>query len=237
MQDFRALTFDCYGTLIDWETGILAVLRPWADRAELEQSDEALLGAYAEAESEAERASPAALYRDVLQDTMRRIGAALGAEVNDADEDALSASVGDWPPFPDTTDALRRLQSRCRLVIASNVDRESFARTARLLGVEFDAVITAEDVGSYKPALGHFHHAEKLLVERRWIRDRSEWLHVAQSLHHDHVPAKSLGLRTAWIDRRAGRTGGATPESSAARDVRPDYTFRSLAEFADAMGV
>jgi len=230
---FRALTFDCYGTLIDWETGILSTLRPWAMRSRVDAPDDALLAAFARSESVEERADPGANYRDVLRRVMTRLGAELGGIVTDADREALACGVGRWPAFPDSADALRRLKSRFRLVITSNVDRASFIGSAFQLGDPFDAVITAEDVGSYKPALGHFVRAEALMRERGWITERSEWLHVAQSLYHDHVPAKALGLRTAWIDRRSGRGGGATPEASG---VSPDIACRTLAELADRLG-
>lgn len=233
MGPFRALTFDCYGTLIDWETGILSALRPWATRSGVNAADEALLAAFAASESAEERADPGANYRDILRRVMTRLGVELGGSVTDADREALAGGVGSWPAFPDSAEALRRLKSRHRLIITSNVDRASFAGSASQLGDPFDAVITAEDVGSYKPALGHFVRAEALMRERGWITDRSQWLHVAQSLYHDHVPAKALGLTTAWIDRRGGRSGGATPEASG---VSPDIVCRSLAELADRLG-
>ncbi|MEC9373833.1 MAG: HAD-IA family hydrolase, partial [Planctomycetota bacterium] len=146
------------------------------------------------------------------------------------DADALALSVGDWPPFPDTVAALRRLKSRYRLLITSNIDRDSFARSSRLLQVEFDAIITAQDVGTYKPAPGHFHRAAETLST--WGIDRDDWLHVAQSLYHDHTPAKRLGIATCWIDRRAGRSGGATPPPPS--DLAPDHPVPTLAAFADA---
>lgn len=232
MGPFRALTFDCYGTLIDWETGILSTLRPWAIRRGVSAADEALLAAFARSESAAERAEPGANYRDILRRVMTRLGADLGGNVTDADREALAGGVGRWPAFSDSAEALRRLKSRFRLVITSNVDRASFVGSASQLGDPFDAVITAEDVGSYKPAMGHFVRAEALMRERGWITDRTQWLHVAQSLYHDHVPAKSLELTTAWIDRR-GRAGGATPEASG---VSPDIVCRTLRELADRLG-
>lgn len=232
MGPFRALTFDCYGTLIDWEAGILAALRPWAARAGLGADDETLLRAFARAESAEQTAAPGALYRQILRRTMSRLGADLGGPVAGAERDALAMSVGAWEPFPDTVGALRRLKLKFRLVITSNVDHASFDGSAKRLVVPFDEVITAEDVGSYKPASGHFERAERVMRERGWIADRSDWLHVAQSLYHDHVPAKALGLTTAWIDRRSGKGGGATP---AAAGVKPDIVCRTLAELADRL--
>lgn len=232
MGPFRALTFDCYGTLIDWEAGILSALRTWAIRSGVSAADDALLAAYARSENAEELAAPGANYRDILRRVMTRLGAELGGSVSDADRETLACGVGGWPAFPDSVEALLRLKSRYRLIITSNVDRASFAGSASQLGDPFDAVITAEDVGSYKPALGHFVRAEALMRGRGWIADRSEWLHVAQSLYHDHVPAKSLGLTTAWIDRR-GREGGATPGASG---VSPDIVCRTLEELAERLG-
>ncbi len=232
LTDFSALTFDCYGTLIEWESGLLAALRPWAKRAGVSASDDQLLEAFAAAESAAERETPSALYSDILRDAHSRLCRGFGVAPAPDDADALARSVGDWPAFPDTADALRRLKRRYRLVIVSNVDRASFARTLPRLGVELDGLVTAQDVGSYKPAHGHFLRAFALLsslgVENRRI------LHVAQSLYHDHAPAKALGLSTVWIDRRRGRAGGgATPAPP--QGVKPDFVFASMAEFAGAV--
>lgn len=227
-----ALSFDCYGTLIDWEAGIAAVLVPWAARRGSELDEEALLVAYSDREAEVEREHPGWRYPDVLREAFRRTGAALGLEVDDADADALGRSVPDWPAFPDSAEALERLGRRYRLIILSNVDREGFAGSNRRLGVEFDAIWTAEDIGSYKPADANFdyllEHLGELGVEREGL------LHVAQSLFHDHVPAKRRGLPTVWINRRHDRPGwGATPDPRA--EVAPDLEFPSLAAFADAV--
>ena len=220
---FGALSFDCYGTLIDWETGIVEALRPWATRHGID--DEALLAAHAAHETVVETEHPAMRYPDVLAETLRRIADQFGVEASPEERAAFGASVPDWPAFPDSAAALAALHERYQLVILSNVDRASFAASARRLGVEFDLVITAEDVGSYKPDAANF----QALVDRT---DRDELLHVAQSLYHDHVPAKAIGLRTVWIDRRHGRAGtGATPEAAA---VTPDWTFHSMAAFAEA---
>lgn len=232
LQEFAALTFDCYGTLIDWERGLLAVLRPWADAAGVRVSDDDLLQAFAAAESAAERDRPRALYSDILREAHGAIARRFGVDLSSAAADALARSVGDWPAFPDTPGALRSLRARCKLVIVSNVDHASFARTRPKLGVEPDGLVTAEDVGSYKPALAHFERAIELLGSVGVSKDRV--LHVAQSLYHDHAPAKSLGLTTAWIDRRRGRAGGgATPPPP--EGVRPDFVFASMAQLAAAV--
>ncbi|RMH26238.1 MAG: HAD family hydrolase [Planctomycetota bacterium] len=225
----RALSFDCYGTLIDWESGIVAALTPWARRRGVRADAEALLGWFARAEPEAEAAAPASPYRVVLRDVMRRIGRLAGAPVDEADERRLADSVGAWPAFGDTPAALARLKSRCALVIVSNVDRESFEGTRPRLGVAFDAVVTAEEVGAYKPDPRMFDAADAAMG-RLGIAP-GERVHVAQSLHHDIAPASARGWRTCWVDRRAGRPGGATPAPAGA--VRADLTVPTLAALAD----
>jgi 2-haloacid dehalogenase len=230
--DFDALSFDCYGTLIDWETGIAAALRPWAAARGLAISDEDLLLGFGTHEAAAEAARPSALYPEILAAAMRGLGAQFGVPVTDAEAEAFGASVPDWPAFPDSHEALDRLSRRYRLIILSNVDRTSFAASNRRLGVTFTSILTAQDIGSYKPSPRNF---EALLAERRrlGIAD-GRLLHVAQSLFHDHVPAKAAGLSTVWIDRRRTRPGwGATPEPQA--PVTPDWTFVSMAAFADAV--
>ena len=220
---FEALTFDCYGTLIDWEAGILAGLRPVVARRGLDPSDDALLGMYASAEAAAE-AGPYARYRDILGGCLRAVGAQLGFEPDAAEVVAFGDSVGDWPAFADSAAALARLHDRFRLGVITNCDDDLFARSAVRLGTTFDWVVTAESVGAYKPDERNFEVA----FERIGLpRDRI--LHVAQSLFHDHVPARRLGLTTVWIDRRHDRPGfGATPPA----DVTPDATFPDMASFA-----
>lgn len=227
LDSIKALTFDCYGTLIDWERGISGVLRPWSQRHNLSVSDEELLAAFAEAEPACEAEAPTALYPDVLRAVQRRLADRFGVPPSREDADILAESVGDWPAFPDTPAALRDLKGRYRLVIISNVDRASFARTNLKLGVTFDAVVTAEEVGAYKPDHRMFERALEIL--QGMGIERGEILHVAQSLYHDHVPAQQLGLVTCWVDRRRGKTGsGATRTVSP--DVKPDHTVGSLAE-------
>ena len=232
LTDFDAVSFDCYGTLIDWEAGIAAVLRPWASHSGLDLTDEDLLTAYSAQEARAEAEHPTDLYPQILARAMQGVGAHLGAPVSDAQAQALAVSVPDWPAFPDSAEALARLATRYRLVILSNVDRASFAGSNRRLGVTFAGIVTAQDVGSYKPSPRNF---DALLAEARRLGvPDGRLLHVAQSLFHDHVPAKAIGLPTVWIDRRHDAPGwGATPEPAA--DVRPDWTFPSMAAFADAV--
>jgi 2-haloacid dehalogenase len=231
LTDFEALSFDCYGTLIDWEAGLTTVLGPWARSRGLATDDEALLAAYAGHEERAEATEPGAPYPRILAASLRGLGAELGAEVSEQDADRLARSVPDWPAFADSAGALADLAQRYRLIILSNVDRVSFAGSARRLGVAFTSVITAEDVGSYKPSPRNF---AALLAEaaRLGVPDE-KLLHVAQSLFHDHVPARRAGLPTVWINRRHGRPGGATPVPAV--PVTPDWEFPSMRAFADAV--
>ena len=232
LSDFDALSFDCYGTLIDWEAGLSAVLRPWADSHGLGVTDEQLLTAFSTEEARAEAEHPTDLYPQILARAMRDVGARLGAPVSDEEAATLGASVPDWPAFADSAPALERLSLRYQLVILSNVDRASFAGSNERLGVAFTSVLTAQDIGSYKPSPRNF---EALLRERERLGVREgRLLHVAQSLFHDHVPAKAFGLPTVWIDRRHADPGwGATPDPGAG--VTPDWTFTSMAAFADAV--
>lgn len=223
--DYDALTFDCYGTLIDWETGILAGLRaalvPHAVRA----TDDDLLERYASVEARLE-AGPYRSYRDILATALTEIGASFGVAVTDRERAAFGGSVADWPAFADSAAALRLLATRFRLGVLTNCDDDLFAASNRRLGVAFDWVVTAQQAGGYKPRVANF----EALFDRVDV-PRSRILHVAQSLFHDHVPAKALGMTTVWIDRRRGRPGsGATPAASAA----PDAAFPDMASFAAA---
>jgi 2-haloalkanoic acid dehalogenase type II len=232
LTEFEALSFDCYGTLIDWEAGLLAVLGPWARARGLELTGEELLTGYAQVEGAAEAEHPAEAYPEILARGMRLLGGNLGAEVTAEDAASLARSVPDWPAFPDSHDALAALGKRFKLIILSNVDRASFAASKARLGVEFTSVITAQDVGSYKPSPRNF---EALASEAARLGIRpGGLLHVAQSLFHDHVPAKRAGLPTVWIHRRHDRVGwGATPQPPA--PVTPDWEFPSMAAFAAAV--
>jgi 2-haloacid dehalogenase len=231
LRDFDALTFDCYGTLIDWERGILDVLRPWADRQSVGVSDEALLEAFADFESHHEVATPRMLYPEILQAVFVDVARRFGVTADTTEARAFGRSVRDWPPFPDSPAALRYLKQHYKLAIISNVDRDSFAHSQTKLGVAFDAIITAQDVGTYKPALRVFEHAfEKL---RPLGIERARILHVAQSLFHDHEPAKALGLRTVWVNRRAGRAGHGATRPPQAR-VQPDLVVDDMAALVSA---
>ena len=229
LSDFKALSFDCYGTLIDWETGIVEALRPLSARASV--APEQLLEAYGPIEHEIEVEQPGLAYSQLLERVHERLCDRFGVEQDELEAAKFGASVGDWPAFPDSAEALDYLKQHFKLIILSNVDRLSFAGSNRRLGVEFDHIFTAQDIGSYKPDLRNF---EYLLagVERDGI-GKGELLHVAQSLFHDHVPANRMGIASAWIDRRHDKPGaGATVMP----DPMPHYDFRftSLGELAEA---
>jgi 2-haloalkanoic acid dehalogenase type II len=229
LSDFKALSFDCYGTLIDWETGILVALEPLRQRSGV--GDEELLETYGVVEFEVEQEFPSLPYSQLLEKVHARLCRRLSVPEDELEAAKLGASVGDWPAFPDSPEALSYLKQHFKLIILSNVDRLSFAGSNRRLGVEFDHIFTAQDIGSYKPDLHNFEYLVEH-VEADGI-PKSELLHVAQSLFHDHVPANRIGIASAWIDRRHDRPGsGAT----AVPDQAPHYDFRftTMAELAEA---
>ncbi|MCG8507360.1 MAG: haloacid dehalogenase type II [Sphingomonadales bacterium] len=227
LASFRAFTFDCYGTLIDWETGMLGALREWADAKGIDADDDSLLSSFARHEHVFEEIRPALLYSEVLRRVFKAIAEEHGRHATDRDAELFAESIATWPPFPDSVKALAYLREHAMLVVLSNVDRASFAHSASLLGNPFHAVITAEDVRSYKPAPPHFGRAVALFAEHG-IKPH-QVMHVAQSLFHDIPPARTVGFATCWIDRRGGRGGGATPAS----DETPDLTLPDLATLVE----
>ena len=236
LTDYRVLTFDCYGTLIDWESGIWDALQPLILRnGRANVAREPALEAFARFESRHQQATPVRRYPDVLARVHRSVAESFGLETSAELDAAFGASVPHWPAFPDTADALRALQRHFRLVILSNVHRDGIAASNRKLGVEFDAVYTAEDIGSYKPADANF---EYLLAHMKADlgMDRADILHTAQSLRHDHAPANRFGLANAWIDRQRLSEGGGWGATGQV-DTRPatDFVFFSLREMADAV--
>ena len=225
-EKFSHLTFDCYGTIIDWETGILSAVHPVLERHGITIEEAEILQLYArlEAEQEAGAYKP---YKQVLMGVMGGLGDELGFTPSEADLLALPESVGVWPPFADSVEALQRLQMGFELVILSNIDDDFFAATEAMLGVDFDEVITAQQVGTYKPSRRNFDVAlDRLLVPRQQV------LHVAQSLFHDHAPAKQLGFTTVWVNRPSRCPGiGVAPPTRCSPDLEvPD--LRSLVELA-----
>ena len=228
-ERFDALSFDCYGTLIDWEAGILASLTPLLEtNGIVGQPEQELLERFGRLESQAER-GPFRSYRAVLTDVARGFGRHFGFVPTRAELDAFAASVGDWPVFADTIAALRALHTRYRLAVVSNVDDDLFARSAQRIGVEFSEVVTAQQVSAYKPGPKHFH---EVLERLRLPRDRL--LHVAQSLYHDIAPARSLGINCVWVNRRAGKAGGGATKPSTSR---PDYAVPDLRTLVEEMGL
>ncbi len=236
LSDFSALTFDCYGTLIDWESGIWDALQPLIHAGGRDDITRALaLEAFAEIESAQEAATPGMLYPEILARVHADFAVRFGLETSADLDRAFGGSVPHWPAFPDTADALRILKRHYKLVILSNVNREGFAASARKLGVSFDAVYTAEDVGSYKPNPGNFAYLLEHLADEHGLGP-DDILHTAQSLFHDHVPAKAAGLARAWIDRQGlseGGQWGATARVAERPEV--DFLFPTMAAMAQAV--
>jgi 2-haloacid dehalogenase len=222
---FEILTFDCYGTLIDWESGILSALQKILDAHEKKVDDAKLLKLYGEFEQLSEEGAfhP---YREVLQSVVRRFGAELGFTPTAEQARSLPDSLSTWEPWPDTAHALRQLKSRFRLAIVSNVDDDLFAATRPKLGVELDAVITAQQAQAYKPSLKIFE-----LALSRIQAPAHRVLHVGQSIYHDVIPAQALGLATVWVNRPSARAGVGAVKAA---EAKPDLTVTSLAELAAA---
>lgn len=231
LADFSVMTFDCYGTLIDWERGILAALQPLRRSAGDKVTDDAALEAFARIESRQQAMTPAMVYPDLLAAVYRQLAAEWDVAPDAAAAARFGASVGDWPAFPDSGEALCYLAQHFRLVILSNVDRDSFMASNRRLGVGFDAVHTAQDIGFYKPDRRNFTYLLDRLAAAGVAKHQV--LHVAQSLFHDHAPANGVGLASAWIDRRH-QVGGSGATAAVSPDVRYDFRFTSMAALAQA---
>jgi 2-haloacid dehalogenase len=220
---FRAITFDCYGTLINWESGLLGAIRPILLAHGAELSDSEIFRLYGDLEAEAE-SSHYQPYREVLRDVVRGFGARLGFRATEEERQSLPDSLADWKPFPDTVGALRQLKAIFKLGIISNIDDDLFSASARRLEIEFDFVTTAGQARAYKPSLEIFR-----LAQKKMGIPSEQWLHAGQSIYHDVIPAKSLGIATAWVNRPSPRLGaGAAKRASAT----PDVEVHSLAELA-----
>ena len=226
LRQFDALTFDCYGTLVDWEAGILTGLRPVLAEHQITLADGDILGLYADFEAKAESGAYRK-YREILRDIVLQFGEGFAFVPTPAEVNALVNSLPEWKPFPDTVTALRTLKTRFRLAVISNIDDDLFALTARHLQVPFDEVITAEQVCSYKPARRNF----EIALSRVGL-PKTGVLHVAQSLYHDIAPAKALGLATAWVSRRKGRTASGPTEGN---ETHADLEIPDLQSLADLM--
>ena len=228
--DFKVLTFDCYGTLIDWESGLFTALGPLLDRARPGVTRDEALEAFARLESAQQAQTPSMRYSDLLAAVHGKLAESWGVAPDAEESRRFGQSIPDWPAFPDSAEALADLKRRHKLVILSNVDRQGFAASNRRLKVEFDAVYTAEDIGSYKPDPRNFAHMLERLGAQGY--GKSDILHVAQSLFHDHVPAQAAGLATVWIDRRHDAKGsGATMPVDGPRYWR---RYPGMADFAAA---
>jgi 2-haloacid dehalogenase len=227
---FSTISFDCYGTLIDWESGILPTLRAVLANHGRALQDAAILELYGEFEADAE-SGPYQNYRSVLQSVVRAFADRLHFMASSAEIHSLHESVPDWRPFQDTVAALGELQKHYKLAIISNIDDDLFAETRKHLQVEFDAVITAEQAKSYKPSLNNFRRAlDELAIFPKQL------LHAGQSIYHDVVPARSLGISTVWVNRKSARPGIGAVRASAAPGLekKADLELPDLASFATA---
>lgn len=235
LTQFRVLSFDCYGTLIDWETGMIEALKPLTSAVGRPLSRNEILEAHAFCESTQQRQTPAKVYRDLLPIVYKRLAERWGVSVSHEECVAYGRSVGKWPAFEDSAGALQYLKKFYKLVILSNVDNESFSHSRKRLQVEFDAVITAEDVGSYKPNDNNFEYMIARLQEGLGGEPiaKNEVLHTAESMFHDHKPANRFGLASCWIYRRHKDEGfGATMNPG--ETPHYDFRFTSMAELARA---
>ena len=233
MGNYSTLTFDCYGTLIDWESGIWDAMQPLIAANSVTTIDrQAGLQAFAVIESAEEASNPAMLYPQLLGNVHRKLAQQFSLKTNDQLDGEFGSSVQYWPAFADTADALRLLKRHFKLVILSNVNRDGFASSNRKLGVEFDAIYTAEDVGSYKPNTDNFRYMLSHIQTDLGVA-KDQILHTAQSLHHDHVPATEFGLAKAWIDRqhlKDSENWGATARVENRPEI--DFYFSSMMEMA-----
>jgi putative hydrolase of the HAD superfamily len=231
LSDFKVLTFDCYGTLIDWESGMVHALAPLTKKLGGKLTRNEILEAHARHESYQQLQTPYKRYRELLAIIYRRLAEEWNITTSWDECVRYGNSVKDWPAFSDTVEALTYLKQHFKLMILSNVDNESFSESNKKLGVEFDAIYTAEDIGSYKPSDNNFEYMLTMLKDRGY--EKSDILHTAESMFHDHAPANRHGLKSCWIYRRHEQEGfGATMHP----DKMPHYDFRfnSLGEMAEA---
>jgi 2-haloacid dehalogenase len=220
---FEILTFDCYGTLVNWEEGILRCLHGILTAHDKDKDDATILQFYGDFEAHAEQGEYRR-YREVLQSVVREFGEQLGFAPTEEETRSLPESLQEWKPWPDTVAALHELKRHFRLAIISNVDNDLFAATRPQLGVEFDQIITAQQAGAYKPSLKIF----ELALSRIGVPAHSV-LHVGQSVYHDVIPAQSLGLAAVWVDRPSARSGVGAVK---AVEGHPDLQVANLAELA-----
>ncbi|HWX47501.1 MAG TPA: haloacid dehalogenase type II [Roseomonas sp.] len=235
LTDFKVLTFDCYGTLIDWESGMVEALRPLTEKVRRKLTRNEILEAHAFHESTQQAQTPTRPYRDLLAIVYKRLAEQWGVPVSQDECVVYGQSVGNWPAFEDSPGALQYLKKFYKLVILSNVDNQSFAASNKRLQVEFDAIVTAEDAGSYKPSQRNFEYMLQRLgagLGDEEIR-KEHILHTAESLFHDHKPANECGLASCWIYRRHKDQGyGATMDPGEIPHV--DFRFNSMADLVKA---
>ena len=231
LSDFKVLTFDCYGTLIDWETGLVNALAPLTNHPGVKLTRDEILEAHARHESNQQRQTPYKRYRELLAIVYRRLAEEWGVATSWDECVRYGSSVKDWPAFPDSADALTYLKQHYKLVILSNIDNESFAQSNQKLGVDFDAVYTAEDIGSYKPSDHNFEYMLAMLKTRGY--EKTDILHTAESMFHEHAPANRHGLRSCWIYRRYEQQGfGATMHPGDMPHY--DFRFNNMREMVEA---
>lgn len=224
-EGIRLISFDCYGTLVDWETGIFSAVRPILLAHGIQLGDSEILELYGELEATAE-AGDFRPYREVLRSVVRGFGERLGFKPSAAEQDSLPNSIANWRPFSDTVAALQQLRAKFQLAIISNIDDDLFALTATQLQTKFDFVITAGQASAYKPSPKIFQ-----LAKERIGMPASQWLHAGQSVYHDVIPAQALGLKAAWVNRASPRPGGAVKLASGT----PDLEVRTVQELANLL--
>ena len=231
LSDYKVLAFDVYGTLIDWESGMVEALKPLTDRVNPKLTRDFILEAHAYHESTTQRWTPSKKYSDLLAVVYRRLGEEWGVEVTWEECQAYGLSVRQWPAFSDSYVALKYLNQHYKLVVLTNTDSLSFQGSNARLGVHFDGVYTAEDIGTYKPSGRNFEYMLETL-KRQGI-EKSDILHTAESMFHDHAPANTHGLSNCWIYRRHDKEGfGATMNPG--EMPKFDYMFHSMAALASA---
>lgn len=223
LNQFEVLTFDCYGTLIDWETGIFNAVKPVLKKYGRDLSEEAILKLYSEIEPQVQ-AGPYRAYQEVLTEVMRQIGERNSVKFSQQENESLAQSLKDWEPFPDVVPALKKLKTKYGLGIISNIDKDLFAHSFRKLQVDFDNILTADMIASYKPNKFNFEMALMKLG-----KPKDKILHVAESLFHDIAPAQSLGMKTCWVNRRAEKGYAASKTA----DVKPDLEVANIQQLAD----
>jgi 2-haloacid dehalogenase len=224
LSKFSVLSFDCYGTMIDWEAGIFSALRPILAAHGKRVNDVTLLKVYSELELEAEQQKYIS-YREVLETVVRGFGERLGFDPGDAEIRSLPESLAAWEPFSDTVAALRELKTRYQMAVISNIDDDLFTGTAPKLGVRFDHVITAQQALCYKPCKRIFQ-----LAKSRLAVPREKWLHVGQSIYHDVIPAQAMGIAAVWVNRPSPREGAGATKAAAGK---PDLEVSSLKELVE----